>query len=270
MTERILLLSDIHMGSYWGPVADDTSFKDPRTGHKIVVEQSETNRFIYRHWEEMVRKNHNVSCIIVNGDAVDGVNRHNHGAVFTDDVFIQAELCAGLLGMLPHDVPIYITKGTGYHSGDEIKAERILAEMVGGVYCDEMVIEECGLRIFANHHIPHARNKAASLERKVQEFAEAHEYYDDADTLVFSHNHRFACVVTSEYFAVMTPGWQGKTPYAAEKNLITPSDIGWITLNVHDDHPGCISVDRSGITKQPQLCQIVGRDYFDRTAYRHS
>jgi hypothetical protein len=217
----------------------------------------------------MVRKNKDVSCIIVNGDAVDGINHNNHGAVFTSDTYVQSKLCADLLFMLP-EVPMYITKGTGYHSGSEIKAERILADMMGAVYCDEMVIEECGLKIFANHHIAHASNKAASLERKVKEFASNSRYYDYADTLVFSHNHTFACVVTAKYFAVMTPGWQAKTAYAVDKNIIPVSDIGWITLNVHDDHPGCISVDRTGITHVPSACQVVGRDAFDRAAYRNT
>lgn len=258
MSEDILLLSDIHMGSYWGPISDDTKFKDARTGDTVRVEPSDTNRFIFRHWEKMVRKNSNASCIIINGDAVDGTSPANCAQVFTDDIMVQTDLCAELVSMLPSDIPIYITKGTGYHSGREIYAERLLAEKLGATYCDEMVIEECGLKIFANHHIAHSANKAASLERKVKEFAASSQYYDYADTLVFSHNHAFSCITTLQYVAVMTPGWQAKTPYAVSKNLIAPSDIGWVTLHIHDEDN--VSVDRTGIVRQPSMCQIVGRD----------
>lgn len=264
---KILPISDIHMGSYWGPVAPDTHFKDSRTGDVIHIDQSETNRFIYNHWELMCRECRDVDCIIVNGDAVDGINTYkNHGAVFTDDLYVQIKLCADLLNMLP-DVPMYITKGTGFHSGDQIKAERLLADIMGATYADEMVIEECGLKIFANHHIAHGQNKAASLERKMKEFAACSQYYDYADTLVFSHNHAFTSIKSANYLGIMTPGWQGKTPYASERNLLTPSDIGWITINVYDD--GCTAVDTRGITHQPQLCQFVGRNLYDREAYRN-
>lgn len=256
MLGKGLFLSDIHAGSYWAPVAEDTKFRDPRTGDMVTVEQSSTNIFLNDHWKEMIRRNQNVDFILINGDAVDGVNNHNHGSVYTDDVFVQIEHCANLLSDLPSDVPMYITKGTDFHCGYEIVAERILADKLGATYGDELVIEECGHKIFANHFIPHARNMAASVERKVIEFSGYKDYYHNADILTFAHNHKFACVTTVEYLAFITPCWQGKTSYAASKNLLAPSDIGWVNLIIHDED--CISVDRSGITRQPELCRRVG------------
>lgn len=258
MTQRGLFISDIHVGSYWGPVLEDTKFRDTRTGDIIYVEPSSLNIFITDHWHEMERKCRNVDFIVINGDAVDGINNHNHGAVYSDDVCVQIEHFCNLYEGLPQDVPTYITHGTDFHSGYEIVAERIIADKIGATYGDELVIDECGHRIFANHFIPHAKNMAAAVERKVLEFAGYHEYYHNADILNFAHNHKFSCVMTTEYLAFVNPCWQGKTSYAAGKNLIAPSDIGWLVLNIHDED--CMSLDRSGITRQPSLCRIVGND----------
>jgi hypothetical protein len=257
MSNEILLISDVHVGSFWGPIFPGTEYEDQRTGQTIFVEPSTTNLFAANHWERMCR-NVNPDVIIFNGDLIDGVNHGNHGAVYTDDPYVQIQHFNQLAYMLPQDVPIYVTKGTGYHCGNEIPAERIIANDLDATYGDELIIEEYGVRIFANHFAPHGQNKAATLERKIKEFASVSHHYGDADILVFSHNHAFASVMTSKYLAVMTPAWQNKTPYAADKNLISIPDIGYVTLKVEDR---CnITVDRSGITHFPNPCNKVGRD----------
>jgi predicted phosphodiesterase len=265
--QKILLLSDIHMGSYWGPIPEDTRFRDPRTGDMITVEPASINKFLYNHWKEMVRTSKDVDCIIFNGDLIDGINHNNHGAVFTDDPYVQVKLASEMISELAYDVPMYFTKGTGYHAGNEIKAERIIADDLGGVYGDELIIEECGLRIFANHFISptvNLQNRTTPISSKLMQLAlnSADDKYGHIDVAVFSHTHYFAASTFHSQIGINTPCWQGKTPYAAEKNLVSVPDIGWVTLHVHD--PQCIAVDRRGITHTPNPCQVVGGNTYAR------
>jgi len=256
MKEEILLISDLHVMSYWGLIHPEYVAKDIRTGKRDVqYVMNEPQTFSWDHWQDMARQCRNVSAILVNGDVIDGVNRHNVGAVCNNDPMEQCKMSAMLLEMLPNDVPMYVTKGTGYHSGDEFIAEQVVSELLDISYADEGIIEECGIRIFANHYSPHAQYKAAALERKINQVAAAEKYYGKIDVLVRSHNHAFSATMTTDHLAVMTPGWQHKTPYAIDKDLITPSDIGYVKLIIEDNQ--LITVDRRGVVKSPFCCQVM-------------
>lgn len=257
MTQEILLLSDMHVMSYWGLMHPEYVAKDIRTGRKDVQYiLNEPQQFSWNRWQEMTKMCRRVSAIVVNGDVIDGVNRYNYGSVCNNDPMEQCKMSAMLLEMLPSDVPMYFTKGTRYHSGDEFIAEQVVAEMLGAKYADEGIIEECGIRIFANHYAPHAQFKAGMLERKIKQVAAAEKYYGPIDVVLRSHNHEFSTVMTIDHMAVMTPGWQHKTPYAIDKDLITPPDIGYVKLLIDSDC-GLITVDRRGVCKSPYCCQVM-------------
>jgi hypothetical protein len=242
--------------SYWGLMHPDYIAKDIRTGRcDIQYLLNGPQTFSWNHWKQMVRDTRNVSTVVINGDIVDGVNRHNNGSVCNNDPMEQCKMATMLIEMLPPDVPVYITKGTRYHSGDEYIAEQVVAEMTACKYADEGIIETCGIRLFANHYAPHAQYKAGMLERKIQQVAAAEKYYGKIDVIVRSHNHAFSSVMTADHLAIMTPGWQHKTPYAIDKDLIAPPDIGYVKLIVEDKQ--LLTVDRRGVTKSPFCCQVM-------------
>lgn len=254
MRDEILLISDMHVMSYWGLIHPEHVAQDIRTG-PTVYGMNKPQTFSWEHWNKMIRDTKYVDAILINGDIIDGVNRHNVGAVCNSDPMEQCKMSATLIKMLPEDVPLYITKGTRYHCGDEFVSEQVVAEMTGGSYATEGIIEECGIRIFANHFAPHAQYKAGMLERKINQVAAAEKYSGKIDVIVRSHNHAFSSVITTDHVAVMTPGWQHKTPYAEEKDLITPSDVGYVKLLIEDST--LITVDRRGVVKSPFFCPVM-------------
>lgn len=256
MKEEILLISDLHVMSYWGLIHPDYLAKDIRTGTRDAkYDMNGPLDFSWNLWQNMTRECRNVSAIIVNGDIIDGVNKNNVGAVCNNDPMEQCKMATMLLEMLPIDVPMYLTKGTKYHCGDDFVAEQVIAEMLDVTYAPEGIIEECGIRIFANHFSPHGQYKAAALERKINQVAAAEKYYGKIDVLVRSHNHAFSATMTTDHLAVMTPGWQHKTPYAIDKDLIVPPDLGYVKLIVEDKE--LITVDRRGVVKSPFCCQVM-------------
>lgn len=250
VADDILLLSDMHTMSYWALIHPDYVTKD-----NVQFLPNTMQDWTFRYWETMCKKCRNVDAVIFNGDLIDGINKANCGAVAHTDVYEQVKMASMLIEMLPRDIPMYFTKGTNYHGGDETTPERIIADKVGGVYSPEGIVEEAGIRIFVNHYIPHAQYKAAGLEKKIKQIAAAESCYGKIDVLYGAHNHEFSSVITGTHVAVMTPGWQHKTPYAIDKNLISPPDIGYVVLHV--EAPDLVTIDRRGVVQSPFSCNIM-------------
>lgn len=250
MTQKILLISDMHTFSHWALLHPDYIGTDIRTGDQAVQYiPNSVQKWTFNYWKQMCKTCSDVNSVIVNGDVIDGINGKNKASVGNCDLHEQCKMAVMLLQMLPYDVPMFITKGTTFHCGEDIIAERIIAEELGAHYADECIIETCGIRLFVNHHIAHSQYKAGALERKISQVSAYNKYYGDVDVLVFAHNHQFMSVISRNHVAVMTPGWQHKTPYAVDRNLIPPPDIGYVKLLIDDDY--IISVDRRGVVTSP-------------------
>lgn len=256
MSDEILLISDMHTFSHWALLHPDYIGVDRRTGmQEVQYIPNSIQKYTFNLWSDMCADTRHVNSVIVNGDVIDGNHRKNKGAVGNDIFMEQCNMATMLLEMLPQDIPIYMTKGTNFHCGEDPIAEEVIASNLGAKYADEGIIETCGIRIFANHHIAHSQYKAGALERKIIQVAAAERYYGKIDVVLRSHNHQFMSVVSREHVAVMTPGWQHKTQYAVDKDLITPPDIGYVKLIVEDNELICI--DRRGVTVSPFGPQVM-------------
>jgi len=163
---------------------------------------------------------------------------------------------------------MFFTKGTGYHSvgtgTERDPIERYIAKHFGGEYGDELLIDECGIRTYARHFIPFSKatwqywTTPVSRDVLLLQVNRAKEKYGNVSLAGFSHAHYFASSLFASCLAFVSPCWQTKTPYAADKGIITPPDIGWLTLHIKNEK--AIMVDRSGITHLGYPCQIVGRE----------
>jgi hypothetical protein len=251
--EQILLLSDTHIMSNWGLLYPDHIGKDAR-GCKIkYVFQNDIQEYNQNLWANMMNRYRKIRYVIGNGDIVDGKNPFGIGHVCSNDPYEQTSMAAHYFSDFSNSTEIHLTKGTGYHCGRDLIAEEDIAEKVGSncTYHDELVMDMAGIRIFANHHSAHTKNKAASIETKMKEVQGASDYYGKVDLLVLSHNHVYTSVSNKYMTGVMTPGWQHKTPYAVDKNLIAPSDLGWVIINIDDENK--ITVDDSAVIQCPNL-----------------
>jgi hypothetical protein len=259
MAEEILLLSDMHVMSNWALIHPDFVGKDIKNQDVQYIPNA-IQDWTFKKWERMANQNKNITAIGYNGDIIDGINNYNYGAVANTDPLQQIKMAVMLAKMLP-DVPTYVMGGTPYHSGSEITAEQIFAEMLGAEYAMEAIIEECGIRIFANHYVPHSQNKAATLEKRIKMMKASESCYGPIDVLWGAHNHEFTAVQTTNCLGLLTPGWQSKTPYAIRRNLITPPDIGYVKLIIEDKE--LISVDKRGVETSPFGCPVLCKNPID-------
>jgi predicted phosphodiesterase len=265
--KKVLLLSDMHVGSKWGLWPPNFKAKSARSNEIEDIPQNAVNKAIWQHWLKMLAtlKKEKPDIIILNGDLIEGDQRKEKGrGLVTPELFQQCAACIAILKTLPK-VPMYFTAGTDYHQlPDGISADLYIADQMGGEYGDELVIEDCGLRIFARHTIGTSQGSwqymttAPAKEQMLLYLNQASDKYGKIDIAVFSHRHQFVSAQFSSGIALITPCWQGKTVFAVKKGIIAPPHIGWVSLIV--DGPKRIAIDTSGIANVVSPCKTVGRD----------
>lgn len=191
--------------SNWGLIYPDFKGKDARGAKIKYTFQNVIQEYNWDLWKKMISKYKNVSYVIANGDIIDGKNYRGVGHVATTDPYQQIDMAAEFFRDFSSGTEIHITRGTGYHCGDDTIAEELIADKIGCEYDDEIIKDIGGIRVFANHHSAHTKNKAASIETKMKEVKGAQNYYGKIDLLVLSHNHIYTSVQMRGMTGVMTP-----------------------------------------------------------------
>lgn len=265
-TRRILLLSDFHVGSIWGLWPKKFTTIDPRSGDRLKFQINNTQTQLLKHWKTMLEylTRHPPDCIIFNGDLCDGDQWRSMGkSVVTTNLRIQADAAVDLISTLP-DAPLYFTQGTAYHSMEDRPLEEWIAEHCSGEFGDDLLIDECGIRLHVGHPIPVSNTswqyRTTPLARDLLLLAlnDAEDRYGQVHVAVRSHAHYFCEASFRSQLGIITPCWQTRTPYAVKRDIVTPPDIGWVMLHIHS--PSCIAVDRSGITHIARPSRVVGRE----------
>lgn len=265
--KKILLISDTHVGSKWGLWPPNFKAKNARTDETDDIPQNAVNKAIWQHWQKMIEslRKERPDCIILNGDLIEGAQWKEGGrGLMTADIFQQTAACIRILGTLPK-VPMYFTAGTDYHQlPGGISADLHIADQMNGQFGDELIVEECGIRLFCRHAIGVSQSTwqymttAPARDHMLLYLNQAADKYGRIDVAVFSHRHQFAAAQFASGIALVTPAWQGKTVFAVKKGIIAPPHIGWVTL--HIENPKRIAIDTSGIANVVKPCKVVGRD----------
>jgi hypothetical protein len=262
---EILILSDMHVGSLWGLWPPDFETDDPRSDDRLKFIQNQTQKKLWSHWKHMIEAT-NPEIIIFNGDLIDGQQKRGVGrGLVTPYLEHQIAACTDIIHTLP-EVPLYFTQGTEYHElPDGSAAEQYIAKEFQADFGDDLLIDECGIRMHVGHQIPVSgttwQYRTTPLARDLLLLAlnSAEEKYGKVDVAIRSHAHYYCACSFASQLGVITPCWQTRTNYAVKKDLVTPPDIGYITLLVENRKN--IMINRSGIINQPvKPCRVVGRD----------
>lgn len=262
--KNFLLLSDLHVGSLAGLWPE--GFEHEIQGSAGEIQQyvlNGTQRKLWEHWKKMLRTDaKKADAILINGDLCDGTHRKSEGMyTVTTDLAVQSEACVELVETLP-SVPTYITQGTYYHSVENRPIEQYVAEQTGATYAPDMVIEECGIRMYARHTIGASNSTwqymttAPARDHMLLYLNRAQDKYGEIDAAIFSHRHQFVAAEYGSGIALVTPCWQSRTAYAIKKGIVGMPDVGWITLRI--DNRRSIAIDRNNIINVERPCKVVG------------
>ena len=258
-----LFLSDLHVGCLWSLWPAHFKAPDPQTGHMIEYPQNPVQKLIYAHWKAMLPRIKDVDFIVLNGDLCQGNNKKDQSiGLTTPDLGVQAEACKTLLRDLPK-VPTYATLGSKYHTEADRPLDQFVAESIGATFGNDLVIEECGIRMHAQHYIPVSksvwmyRTTGPARDMLLLALQDTEDRYGKVDLALRSHAHYFVTVQFRSSMAIITPCWQARTPYAVRNGLISLPDLGWVVLKIEDRKN--MMVDRSGIAHLVKPCRVVGR-----------
>lgn len=214
--------------------------------------------------------------VVVNGDCVDGVH-HRSTTQISQNLEDQAEIAYRLLAPIVDKCGgrFWIVRGTEAHVSSSAREEENLGKRLGalpnaeGQYARWDLWKRIGddKLIHCLHHIGTTGSQAyeatAVHKEMVESFAEAARWRRRApDCIVRSHRHRHIKTEistgtdtgeTGRAIAVVTPAWQGKTPFAWRipgGRLSTPQFGGIVVRYAHsrlfvDDKVW--TVDRSAV-----------------------
>jgi hypothetical protein len=230
---HIVVVSDIHVGCQLGLC--------PPEG----AEQAEGGRYIpskfqnklHALWDEFWNKHVPAITegedydIVVNGEFIDGVH-HNSVTQWSHNMTDQARAAVDLFKPIKKKCPgdLYVIRGSEAHSGQSGQFDEWIARELGAKpnsigqssRYDLWKTLRGGLVHFT-HHIGTTSSSAYESTAVYKELVEA---YVDAgrwgdrppDVVVRSHRHRHMCIEVAtgngKALALVTPGWQGKTPFA--------------------------------------------------------
>lgn len=255
-----VVISDLHCGCRLGLV--------PWGTRKIALddggsyEPSRFQRWVADRWHEFhtefvphITKGEDY-VVIVNGDALDG-NHHDSTTQISHNPVDQhriAMMCLEPIVTAKRCVGYYHIRGTEAHSGKSGHLEESLAKSLGAKHNADgqharydlwlNVGNKCLVHIL--HHIGTSGSQAyeatAVHKELVEEYAEAGRWGDKPPQMIVrSHRHRF--IETSiptqhgKAHAIVTPAWQGKTPFAhrAAGCRLSEPQFGGIVIRQGDE-----------------------------------
>jgi len=225
--------------SYYAPMPEKFEIED-RNGDVIRYVPSKTQKELNRAWKDMCASGH-YDFVLVNGDVCDGPQRKSMGkSVVTSDLNAQVDAAVEMLKMIDAD-EFFFTMGSEYHCMDDRPLEQVVAERMGGVFSDDLILEVEDVRIHASHNVPVSgsswqyRSTPLARDLLLLELNNSTKKYGKIDMAIRSHAHYYVTVGFKRQTGIITPCWQTRTPFAVKRDLISPPDIGYITLHVDGD-----------------------------------
>mgnify|MGYP001604794637 FL=1 len=232
MSKRLVVVSDIHPCSKFGPVPPDWKMTDGSPAHS-----TETTNEIYEFYLKCVENFGKPDILVCNGDLVDGIQHLNAGReIWSSEAHEQIALATHLLKMWrPKET--YVTYGTRYHvESGGVMVERIIAQKLGAKLVGWQIplkVEGCRCRF--SHEISVSTSswqyRTTSLSREL--VLDRLQYGDESSNLlVFSHAHYFAYAGYSQQLGIINPGFQGQTPYGARKTPSITPKMGVVSIDL--------------------------------------
>jgi len=250
--KAVIVVSDLHIGSLTGLVAPKAKL-DGGGEYSPSKFQKALWKFWCDFWYSFVPYHTTKAAsttVVLNGDLIEGAH-HNTVGIWTNDTDCQAANAVSLLEPLRKVGQIFVVRGTESHSGPGSKSEEAIARALGctpneaGEYATwQLWMDVDGVVIQFAHHISTTSSAAyetsAPMREMITGLVEAAQWGQKLPSVfVRSHRHRFVCVPMATAHgrvqAVITPGWQLKTPFVERVDRMRVPHIGGIVMLIEDE-----------------------------------
>lgn len=249
--KSIVIVSDLHCGSTLGLTTEQVMPMAEGGGYQPSRFQADVARAWHDFFRNIVPKETKGSkkrILVVNGDMVDG-NHHNTVALATNNIQIQEMWATTILTDASKDFDrVYCTLGTEAHSLPGGQADERIAAAIGAEKNPDgmsaawqLWLDIDGMLVNIAHHIgttsSAAYESSAVMRELVAALVEAGQWEQKLpDVIVRSHRHRYIRLAIpsakGEIQAVVTPGWQLKTPFVERLDRMRMPHIGAIILKM--------------------------------------
>ena len=222
---RIVIVSDLHCGSEAGlaPFA-----------------RNKTQAQLYNRWADCIEHfGQRPDILIVNGDAVDGLQLKGRGKGDSDWASKQIMDAATLISMWRAKRTILVS-GTAYHTraAQSVDFEEILANQLRAEYFAKLNLTVAGwFRLQCRHKIggsgiPHGRFTAQSRSKAWGVMNAAQAGGKPPHLSVFSHVHYWSYAEDAFGATMTTPAWQGLGGLYGSTMCDGHVDVGAVQLTV--------------------------------------
>lgn len=258
---NLVVVSDIHAGCRLALCPPEGIPLDDGGKYKPSAFQKKLWAYWRSFWDEFVPEatRGEKFGVVINGDAVDGVH-HRSTTQISQNLEDQAECAYRILSPLVEicDGWFWLIRGTEAHVGPSATNEENLAKRLGAIPNAEGQFSRYELwkavgpnLVHLLHHIGSTGSQAyeatAVQKEMVESFAESARWNrQPPDVIVRSHRHRHIETTiatgkaneTGRAIAVVTPAWQGKTPFSWKipgARLSTPQFGGIVVRYAHGE-----------------------------------
>lgn len=238
----LVVVSDLHVGSIYGLMPPGfTNAGGAEVGLNVG------QKYLWQCWTDFCEqvKGQKISAIIANGDCIDGKQRKDEGGdLCLNRCSEQADAAAIPLKMLRKacgECPIYVIKGTPYHSGVLGEEEQRLATMLGaGRALEFLDLSIDGVIVNFLHGISVAgglyRETPAGREAVWSALAGKQGKALRADCLVRAHAHFFMHIEHRDKHVVVNPCWKLQDSYARKNSMYRQlPEVGGSIIGVDSD-----------------------------------
>lgn len=261
MRRQAIVISDTHCNSTFGLCRPEGHKRDKTGDYHPSKLQLEIWRCWEHFWTEWVP---NVTRgepwdLVINGDAIDGDHHQTPEIIsrnMTDQHRAARDTLQGCVNMCKASGGSYYhVRGTFAHVGQSAANEELLAEQLGAVQGQDGAYSHYRLKLRLGHqdrsvlvqfrhHIGTSFSPVSKGTALVR--AQAASYYQAGkwkreipQFKVFSHRHTHGqwleVGADGKCIVVVTPGWQGITPWAQGKADILDAEFGGILIRVGDE-----------------------------------
>lgn len=232
--KRVVVLADLHCGHRVGLTPPDWQ-SDAPGGKYLLIQQQLWEA--YAGWIEQAKP---IDYLFVNGDSIDGKGDRSGGTeLITSDREKQCRMAHDAITIC--EVPghnIVMTKGTGYHVGNDEDWEEILSEYLDAKACKSHEWPSIDGIVFDLKHQPAgstnvAYNSVIGKDKLSNVIWEEYNAQPKAQVIIRSHLHRASSVCEPLWVGILTPALQGAGTKFGARRCSMRVDFGITVIDIH-------------------------------------
>jgi hypothetical protein len=225
--KRVVVISDLHCGS-------DVGLTHP------MWQGTPLQKELWDAFAEMIKAVQPIDILIVNGDMIDGKASRSGGTrMITVDRAEQAEMAASAIEFTEAN-DIYLTYGTGYHTGNSEDWEGVVADKLGVPIEDQLWVEVYDTTFDVKHFVgassvPHGRHTSIARDRLWNILWADMGQQPKSDVIIRSHVHYHNYNGGPTWVAMTTPALQGLGSKFGSRIPSGTVDFGIVYFDVDEE-----------------------------------